>query len=916
MNAQRLVIRKTKLHPPRNDGRTIGRARLMDFFDTPDDTPITLLTAPAGSGKTTVMVQAFHHFCRMGKLAGWLSFDQADNDVIALTSLVVSALRSCAPFACSATAILLETGLLPPEEVLQRTLVNELAELQQDIALFIDDYHCITERRAIESLNQLFEANNRRLRFFVATRNQNDISVSRYRLRGTVREVSFDELRFDAEETRRILHFWGHTDVTENQSDLLCDKTEGWVAGLQLASIALTNEQNKDEFIRAFSGTNKSIDGFLSDEMFLRHPEPVQQFLLNTSVLERFTAELCNAVNPDCQNYQSLKYIEQWNLFLVPLDNERKWFRYHHLFIDYLRCKLKAIYPERVAELHRIAARWLFESGMVTEAIGHAFASGDRDFAGQLLDEGSDALFSAGRTMTLDAYAQRLTDCQLRRLPRLLLDRAWQNELRWRFHEAAIDLRDARAVIQDMSDYREGTFLNPIDLTYLQEKLSHREMMLELLADRNAEALAAAQRWIAARRSGDMFMYASSLSAKILAEREFYRFDLMLSRAEDVRKMFVTHGASYGTVFHDSIVGRALQRCGHLDHAASILSRSLDVAIALHGPMTPLAAMPTALLSSIAYERNELDQARIILAGYLPQSKELGFVDNMMEAFITSVRLAVLERNFPLATALLDEAEATAKQFEFDRMRAGILLERVRLSAREPFFDCDPGLFDFSFLPKAFEDPIALTMPSTRHEIAALIHCELWIAEGLPKKAIPVLKRWLSFCRRNNAQASVAALSALLVRALILNDDLENAQRLLTEVLKVLAHGRFIRTFADQGPALRPALIMAQSRISEDFPTIADYVGEIVAAVTPGFQPQAGTINDEGGLPVEALREREVEILRLADRGLSNSEIAGELAIAESTVKWYWQGIYSKFSVRGRRLAIRAARNLGLIGFR
>lgn len=915
MQSSRVLIRKTKLQPPHNDERTINRARVTGYFDPGIVSPITLITAPAGSGKTTAMVHVFHHFRQGGRLAGWASLDYADNDTTGLIALLVSAMRKAAPNACAATAILLETGLMPPEAVLQRTLLNEIADLQQDIVLFLDDYHCVTDARAVDLMNLVFGANTRRLRFFIATRNQHNISAARLRMLGLVRELTFQDLQFDPDETQRVLHLWGHKDVTETESNQLRQKTEGWVAGLQLASIALANEPDKANFIRSFSGTNKRIDGFISDEVFQKHPEPVRDFLLNTSILDRFTLDLCHAVNPDAANYRSLDYIEQWNLFLIPLDEERKWFRYHHLFNDYLRRKLTEVHPERVPALHRTAARWLFDNGMVTEAINHAFASGDQTFAGGLLDEGSDALFSAGRAMTLEAYARRLSDAEIRRLPRLLLDRAWQSQLRWRFQEAEADLRDARIAVQTLTAQQAGE-AEQADLGYLREKLSHREMMLMLLNDDNAGARTAAQAWIEARHSNDMFMYASSLSAKILTDREFYRFDLVLSRAEEVRNMFIEHGAYYGTVFHDSIVGRALQRCGRLDEAVGVLSRSLAMAVKLHGEFTPLASMPTSLLAAIAYERDDVAGARQMLAGYLPLSKDLGFVDNLMEAFITSIRLSFIDRDFARVMALLDEADCAATQFGFDRFAARILLERVRLASLDSFFA--PGLdtLDLSPLPAAFDDPWSIAMPSSRHELAALVHGELQIAAGEPQKAVTMLTRWLRFTIHRQARAGTAAVAALLARAMIRDGDMEGAQRMLADVLKGSTHARFIRSFADQGPGLTPAFAAIQQRYREQSPAIADYAQAILNAIGQEAGAPALAADPQDVALYEALTEREVEILRLADSGLSNGEIAGAMAIAESTVKWYWQRIFDKFAARGRRQAIRTARTLGVIGLR
>lgn len=914
MQASRVLIRKTKLQPPQNEERTIERARLTAPAGPGLQSRITLLTAPAGSGKTTAMIQAYHYLRGAGFAACWASLDEADNDPVGLTALIVAALRSALPHACTATAILLETGLLPPETILQRTLVNELSDIAQDVTLFLDDYHCLVDASAIKLMNLVFEANPEHLRFFIATRNDHNIPVARWRMLGAVRELTFEDLRFDEGETQTLLRFWGHTDITENQVDMLRRKTEGWVAGLQLASIALAGERDKGSFISAFSGTNKRIDGFISDELFQKHPKSVQDFLLSTSILDRFTLDLCNAVNPNAANHESLDYIEGWNLFLIPLDDERTWFRYHHLFTDYLRRKLHQLRPERVAELHKLAAAWLFEHDMITDAVNHAFASGDNVLAGRLLDEGSDALFSAGRAMTMEAYARRLPEATVRTLPRLLLDRAWEHELRWNFREAQAALAAARQAVDALG--RSKNVANPrLNLGYLKEKLSHREMMFKLLSDDSEGARAAAAAWLDASVTDDGFMHGSTLSAKILTDREFFHFDLVMSRAEEVRNIFVEHGAPYGTVFHDSIVGRSLQMCGRIDEAVAILSRSLDVAIKLHGPHTPLASMPISLLASIAYERNALDEARTLLDDYLPLTKELGFVDNMMMAFLTSIRLAYLDRDFAEVSALLDEAECAASQFHFDKFQGQILLERIRLAALDPFFARTLNISESSILPDAYEDPWALQNPSTRHATAALVHCELLIQEDKPQAAITILKRWLRFLVGRHAWLPAAAFAAALARSHIRGGDVKAAQNVLHQILKSTAKSRIVRTFSDHGPVLNSALVAVyQAAQNEQDHQLAARVLAILnaAGATSPNEAAAGASDADSAL-YEPLTERELKILQLADDGLSNGEIASVLVISESTVKWYWQRIYDKFATRGRRRAIRRARTIGVI---
>lgn len=913
MQTSRVLLKKTKLRPPRNYGQMTERPRLLSRLNLGGDRRIVLITAPAGSGKTTILVQAYNEAKARGLAVCWASLDEGDNDLVALVSLIVSALRESVPTACSATAILFETGLMPPVNVLQRTLLNEVMDLPSDTVLFVDDYHYLQDDAALDLMNALFGLSNARLQFCIATRKSENLSVARLEARGAIQEIEYRDLRFTDQETGELLRLWGHQGLTAEQTSTLCDRTEGWVAGLQLASIALAEQHDKADFIATFSGTNKRIDGFLSDEVFRRQPQAIQDFLLNTAILDRFTVGLCNAVNADPNNAQHLRVIELWNLFLFSLDNDRQWYRYHHLFGDYLRKKLVETFPERVPALHLAAARWCFDNGLVPEAIRHAFSSGDLDFAANLLDLGSDALFSAGRFSTLESFAQKLPAATLHRLPRVQLDRAWEWELRWNFADAEAALGDAREAIEAMRDEAGGA-VAPSDLAYLNEKLAHREMMLKLLSDDVAGAREASRNWIAQRKSDDMFMYASALSARILTDGEHYCFDMVVSRPDEVRNLFLNHGALYGTVFHDSISARALQRCGRLDEATAILTRAREVAIRLHGDHTPLAAMPSVLLSAIAYERDDLATARALLDGNLPLTKELGFVDNIIAAFITKARLAALAREPAEVAAALDEADSAAALFGFTRLSGEVTLERVRLAASNPLFERLLDLTGLRQLPSDWQDPGQIRAPNTRHETAALVHCHLMMAEGAAAKAGRILQKWLSFTRAHHSLSSVARISALAARALAVQGDSLAGQRLLGDAFQLTAKAGYVRSYVDQGPLLLPlvqALHHQASQQSEG--QLTAYLATIVGAMGGNPAGSDSAMIPGGGPLVEPLTGREVEILRLADEGLSNGEIADRLAIAESTVKWYWQRIFDKLDARGRRHAVRAVKARGLL---
>lgn len=908
------TVNTTKLAPPgKHSGLLVDRTALCARIAKRATRRLTTLVAPAGYGKTSLLTQVRHEIERSAAATGWLSVDEEDNDLGRFLLHLVEALRSDAPHAGQATLALLRSGVSLPATVLKTTLLNELVGIDRDVFLFIDDFHLITDRSVIATLQAILLAPLERLHLLVATRDARTLPLSQLRVRGDLLEIGVQDLKFSEAEVGDFFTRQNGVPISPDLIGLLHGRTEGWVAGLQFAAIALRDNEDPCRFLARFSGQHCNVGDFLAEEVFERQPAPVRDFLLATCILKRFDTGLCNAVTETTDGREHLDQLERANLFVFSLDTERQWYRYHHLFSEFLQRRLHERHPERWLALHRRACQWLAAHGHVVDAIEHAFAAQDEPLAARLLDAASAHLFAAGRVASIRSYAARLPEPLAARCPQLQLDLAWDCELHWQFLEARQALDHARAALESRLPAQDAAARAQHKL--LMSKLAHREMMLSMLSDDIPATLGLCHQWLAAATVADAFMRASTETALMLCRRETYSVEGVAAAAETTHEMFVKGGAVYGTAFHNSIAGTTLFAAGHLAQAEDAYNRGRDWAIRLHGEKSALLAMPSMLLAELHYERNQVEAARQLLGENFSMSRELGFVDNLIAGFVTHARIAFLDRNHLSAQAILEDASNYADRYDFDRLRAHILCERsrqllllgeVREAARVLDADkTDPGRLT----------PGARVTSTT--ETLAIAHARLFCETGREAEGLALIKSWLSFARGRRCTRSFVRLAVLLARLSLRNGNRPAALRYLIEGLDAGAPGGFVRSFLDEGEAVIELLNQLHRGDPGASTPALQTAGEILRLGDAAALPQPG-LADTGtallGPPAtEALSEREIEILQLAGSSMLNSEIGASLGLAESTVKWYWQRIFLKMGVHRRAQALVQARRRGLL---
>src|SRR5215203_37628 len=391
----------TKLTVPSVRRSLVPRMRLSERLDTGLERKLTLLSAPAGFGKTTLLSSWIRVLSGDGRPVSWLSVDSGDNDPARFWRYLVTATDQLQPGSGTTALALLGSPQPPPIEAVLTTVLNELGTMPAEAVLVLDDYHLIESQTIHEALTFLIDHLPPRMHLVIATRMDPPLPLPRLRARGEMTELRAADLRFTPEEAATFLNQVMGLELSAEDTAELEERTEGWIAGLQMAALAMRGQTDISGFIAAFAGSNRYVLDYLAEEVLARQPEGLQTFLLETSVLDRMSAPLCNAVTERADGQTALERLEHANLFVIPLDDERHWYRYHHLFVDVLRQRLRQEHPDLVSVLHRRACGWFERRGLVGEAINHALAAQDWERAVRLIE-------SEGITVVLGRQVQTM----------------------------------------------------------------------------------------------------------------------------------------------------------------------------------------------------------------------------------------------------------------------------------------------------------------------------------------------------------------------------------------------------------------------------------------------------------------------------------------------------------------------------
>ena len=906
--AERDRLLATKLAVPRPRPAHLLRSRLNTRLDEGMACDLVLVCTPAGFGKTTLLAD----WARSAKRpVAWLSLDPDDNDPVRFWRYVVAALdRADVPVADGVRSLFTSAGEASIQGVVI-ALINELEALADESVMVLDDYHVIESTPIHDSVAFLLSHLPKQLHLVIACRSDPSLHLAALRAKGRLAELRADELRFSAEESAAFLRdVWG-LNLSREAVAALEGKTEGWAVGLQLAGLTLQARPDHDAFLDAFAGTHRYVLDYLSEEVLDRQPERMRTFLLQTSVLERLSGPLCDAVTGNHDGQAMLETLEHANLFLTPLDEERRWYRFHHLFAELLRARLQKSDIASVPELHRRAADWCESNGLVDDAIRHALASGDAMRAALCAEQHLTEPLDSGEGLILERWLTLLPEDTVRSRPALSLAKA--------LLQLHVGRPDA---VERLVDHAERI---------LEQGGEPRGLKVPTASGMVSEvpaAIALVRAELAGWR-GDadrLTRFARSALAQMAEEEHRPRFyarwlvtfaDWIRGHSEDAERGLAAMLAEGRAVSDPEPLmvscfplGRVQQARGKLGAALRTYREGLRFATEMGPLYLPFNAGEAHVgLAQVFYQRNRLDKALSHATGGIDLCRDV--VEWSLPA-VGLVALAWIRQAMGDADAAVDamnEACRWHRNADVVSMHNPPPSERARLFLAQGRLDEAIRWTEERGLTE--EDDV-----SYPHERDYLVLARVLLALSEVAHALELLERLDALAESQGRTGSVIEIRALKALALHAAGDDDGS---LTVVAEALAMGRpegYVRVFADEGlrmAALLNSLVRAQRRGRAPAPSgeAQAHLNRVMRAFAPAG-PQATVAPAAAGL-IEPLTARELEVLSFIAAGRRNREIADELVVTLETVKKHTSHIFDKLGATNRTEAVRRARDVGLI---
>ncbi len=905
MPEPRHLLLVTKLHIPKPRAHLVSRSHLVKRLQRGMECPLILLSAPAGFGKTTLLSE---WFAQSGTTGAWLSLESEDNEPVRFFSYVLAALQRLHPTLGSGVRALLDAPQRLPLEQILTLLVNELQALKTaDFALVLDDYHVIELEAIHQGMAFLLDHLPPQMHLILATRADPPLPLSRLRARGQLVEIRAADLRFDESETEAFLHSVMGIDLPASDLTTLVQRTEGWIAGLQLAALSLQGSADQAGFLADFTGNHRFVLDYLSEEVFSRQPTLVQQFLLQTSVLERLSGSLCDAVTGQQDSQSRLESLERANLFVVALDDERRWFRYHHLLRDVLRSQLQQEQPALIPDLHRRASAWYLQHGLVGEAINHLLSAGDVERVAEVIERQG---FSLGigngeRIQALHDWLNALPEPLVHSRPTLCLLHAVTLMFTNRPHEAEALLQQVERCLH--------AHMQASEIRLFQGCVATARANLAGLAGDVVHAVAFSEQALGLLPETEMVM--RPIARMILAHGFYLDGDVTAAKEQLIVEVIAGLRSKGNTVVALSIL-TALARL-------QFMQGKLRQAAATYGEVTKMLPDPAALqampgsasyyfgLGDILREWNAFAEAERLLSESIKQVKGMLSVarEVVTQGYVSLARLQMAQGDYQQARETLAAFAQLAREQHFFPAQAaqgaatvaqvelalGNLAEAVRWAENDGF--------------TAEENE--LSYPRER-EYLALVRVR--IAQGRQNPAGPFLQQARRMLNRLLADAEAkerlgSTLEMLVLQALALaaEGQVQQALTTLERALLLAEPEGYIRLFVDEGAPL--AALLRQAYVRGIAP---GYVASLLALMNQAQPGETSARSRPENLLLEPLTGREREVLHLLMAGASNGEIARQLVLSVGTVKKHVSNLCGKLGVRSRTQAIARARALHL----
>ena len=907
------ALLETKFYVPRLRRGLVPRARLSERLDRGAASKLMLVSAPAGFGKTTLLTEWLTGGPAAPadeRLAAWLSLDQSDNHPATFWSYVIGALRTVASGIGESALALLQAPQPPPVESVLTALLNDLAAVAGGIVLVLDDYHVIDAREVQDGMAFLLDHLPPGLHVVIASRADPALPLARWRARGELIEIRAAELRFTPDEAAAYLNGLMGLQLTARDVTALEARTEGWIAALQLAALSIQGREDVSGFIDGFAGDDRYVVDYLAEEVLARQPARIQAFLLQTSILGRLSGSLCDAVTGQAGGKATLEALDRANLFLVPLDDRRQWYRYHHLFADVLQARLLDEQPDQVPDLHRRASAWFERNGEQSVAIGHALAGDDFQRAADLVELAVTVMSQTRQEATVRGWLELIPDEVVRVRPVLSVAIAWVLLSDGEYEGVEARLRDAEQWLDAPAGTSAGSSVAPAEMVVVNEE-EFRRLPGTIEVYRAAQALARGEPLGAiahARRTLDIAPeqdHRTRASASGLMAIAFWgNGDLQAAHSAWAECVAGLRRAGHIADIFGCTIAMADIRLvqGRLGEAMRTYEQALQRVPELSGPVLRGTADMYVGISEVHRERNDLAAA----GQQLLRSQELGdhsgLPQNRYRWRVAMARVRQAEGDLDGALELLSEAERLYMGDMFPNVRpvpalkARVWIAQGRLGealgwAREQGLSVED---DLSYL-REFEYMTLARMLLAR---SAGQHGEHFVHD-----ATRLLERLLLATEEGGRAGHVIEVLVLQALAYQALGNVPAALGCLERALTLAEPEGYVRVFADEGPPMASLLRAAAKR-----GTSRDYARRLLAALS-----ETGHGGPVMQSLIDPLSERELDVLRLLGTELDGPAIARELVVSLNTVRTHTKNIYAKLAVTSRRAAVRRAAELDLL---
>ena len=902
-----------KLVKPEMSGGLVRREMFAEFAKKLlSGMKMGLVIAPAGYGKSILLSQSYDMLSHRGVRCAWISLDTDDNDPLRLLSYFLAAVNSMSSADPKSGIEYAGASSKATTDSLVADIVGKLNALDFNHALFLDDYHFISNPEVHGIVERLVLYSPKTTTFVIASRSEPNLAFKALRMRGEVCQLSTEDLSFARKESEQFLNGIKQLGLDSKLIDALASKTEGWVAGLQLASLALFGRSDSEAFIEAFSGTDRDVTDYLGEAVLDQQSDDIQRFLLWTSLLGRMNADMVNAVLEMETAQDILEHVEARNLFVLALDRDRNWYRYHHLFGDFLKVQLLKKYPGIVKGIYQRAVNWCDGQGLEHEAINYALSGGIYDRAIDLIaDIAKDLIEVSGEHWTLLHWVKQLPDDYALKRPEIAVFYSWSLVFS-RQHD------EARNLLEMLDTYYEQqkTHIAPKELRQFRSQIDLNMCMVEIGSDDTERSSELVKKWLAIHPNDDPRYVLTAYVFQAYTALSTFETDLGTAAADKAVAIGEEYGVDYLEAWARSVAGLLKIQRADLDGAASHYQKGLVYNNRNSSPHSYMGSLNAVLLAEVCYEQNDLAKAELLLQDRFEHIDNESVVDVAYAGYRVLARLQFIRGGLDAGLNVLRLGQESAIRAKLPRLRGmlsaleihSLLLAGKSKEARQIANEC------------GFNKPEPLSLSQNSRpvvrEMHKLVQAALSLDSNLPKQAVILLDELVFQAEESGRLRLLIELFLMRSRAFQRLRQFEKAEVDLLRALKIGAEGGFSRAFLDAGEEIHNLLRLLIKNSSGDLATgTIEFLGKINAQLLVGHKSKSDhTLQLEpAGALLETLTKRERQMLDTIVTGQTNKEIADKLFISEQTVKWHLHQLYQKLGVRNRTSAIVKAKTLALI---